>query len=53
MPTKPWFHALIAAVLTSIDCVQVDEPPCPKITIPEGSAECNQFCECEAVDVVG
>lgn len=49
----PLIPFLALAALYTLACVQVDEPPCPKITIPEGSSECNQFCECEEVDVVG
>jgi len=40
-------------ILVATACVQVDEPACPKVTIPEGSEECNQFCDCEAEDVEG
>ena len=53
LPTYAAAAAALAAALCVASCVEVTEPPCPPIVIPEGTGTDDSFCECASADVTG
>ena len=47
-----WKTPLVLGILLAA-CYTIEEPPCPRIEIPEGGSECTSFCQCDEDTVRG